>query len=124
MSGVWLFAASFAAAVLGALGMGGGGVLILYLTIAAGMDQLQAQGINLVFFLPVAAVALVIHSRNGLVRWRVALPCAALGLPGVYLGARLAAACGPELLGKLFGGFLLVIGIRELCGKKSAKKNS
>ena len=119
-----MFLAAFAGAALSALGMGGGGILILYLTLVAGMDQLAAQGINLVFFLPVAAVALLFHAKNKLVKWRVVLPCVALGLPGVWLGAKLAEYCGSELLSKLFGGFLLVIGIKELFSKKTAKKNS
>ena len=48
-------AAGFAAGALGAMGLGGGSVLILYLTLCAGLPQLQAQGINLTFFLPCAA---------------------------------------------------------------------
>ena len=109
--------ASFLAAVLGALGMGGGSVLIIYLTAHLGLEQLEAQGINLVFFLPVAALALFFHQKNGLVRWRVALPCIALGLVGVYFGTKLAMHVDPSLLGKLFGGFLLTIGLREVFAK-------
>ena len=110
--------AAFLAAVIGALGMGGGSVLIIYLTAYLGMEQLQAQGVNLVFFLPVAAVALVLHQKHGLIRWRVALPLAGLGLVGVYFGASLAMHLGSELLGKLFGGLLLIIGLREVFAKK------
>ena len=45
----WLFGAL--SGVIGALGMGGGGVLIIFLSAFAGLDQLKAQGINLLFFL-------------------------------------------------------------------------
>jgi uncharacterized membrane protein YfcA len=117
MSFAFAAAASFLGALLSALGMGGGSVLILYLTMAAGMAQLEAQGINLVFFLPVAAVALFFHRRNGLVRWRLALPFGIFGCAGVYFGQRLALLAGSGLLGRLFGGFLLVIGLRELFSK-------
>ena len=49
--------AAFFAAVLGSLGMGGGGVLLIYLTVFQNMAQLDAQGMNLLFFLPIAALS-------------------------------------------------------------------
>lgn len=112
---------SFIAAALGALGMGGGGILVLYLTAYAKMDQLAAQGINLVFFVPVAVVALLIHHGNRLVAWKTALLCILLGSIGVYLGVNLAMLIGSQLLSKLFGGFLLIIGLRELFAKKGQR---
>lgn len=122
MNGVWIALASFFGAVLSALGMGGGGILLIYLTAYAGMPQQAAQGINLVFFLPVAAVAIWIHARSKLVRWRVAGPCILVGLGGVWLGSRIALGMDPQLLGKCFGGFLLAIGIRELLAKPAAQQ--
>lgn len=122
MSWVWAILASFLGAVISALGMGGGGILLIYLTVYLGMSQLKAQGIHLLFFLPVAAVALVLHTKNKLIRWRVALPFAALGLPGVWFGVELAQRAGSQLLSKLFGGFLLLIGLRELFAKPPEEK--
>lgn len=118
MSWLMICLVSFFAAALGALGMGGGGILVLYLTAYANMDQLTAQGINLVFFVPVAIVALLIHHGNRLIAWKVALPCILLGSLGVYLGVNLAMLIEPRMLSKLFGGFLLLIGLRELFAKK------
>lgn len=115
----WLFTvlASFFGAVLSALGMGGGGILLIYLTAYAGMRQQAAQGVNLLFFIPVAIVALLIHAKNHLICWRMVWPCVIVGLGGVWLGSRIALAMDPTLLGKLFGGFLLIIGVRELLTK-------
>lgn len=110
--------ASFFGAALASLGMGGGSILILYLTVCLGLDQLKAQGINLVFFLPVAAAALFLHQKHGLIRWQPALSFAAPGCVGVFAGQKLALAVGSEPLGKLFGGFLLFIGLRELFAKE------
>lgn len=124
MSTALAIAASFFGAIISALGMGGGGILLIYLTTFLGMEQLQAQGINLVFFLPVAAVALFIHAKNKLVKWKVALPCVALGIVGVYFGTKLAMYIGSEMLGKLFGGFLLIIGAREVFSKPPEKKDA
>ena len=122
---IWAVAASFLGAVIAALGMGGGSVLIIYLTAYLGVEQLAAQGINLVFFLPVAAVALISHHKHGLVRWKIALSFAAVGLLGVYFGQKLAMQVGSDMLQKLFGGFLLIIGVREIFAKdtRKAKEN-
>lgn len=112
-----IFIVSFLGAALSALGTGGGGILLIYLTAYAGLEQISAQGINLVFFIPVAAVALAIHVKNKLVRWKIVLPCVILGLPGVFTGAWLAGYLGSDMLRKIFAVFLLVIGIRELFSK-------
>lgn len=118
MNWVVIALASFLGAVLSALGMGGGGILLIYLTAYAGMQQQAAQGINLVFFVPVAVVAIFLHAKHGLIRWRMVLPCALPGLLGVWLGSRVALSMDASLLRKLFGGFLLLIGLRELFFKK------
>ena len=124
MSGAMVLAvgASFLGAVIAALGMGGGSVLIIYLTVYLGLEQLTAQGINLVFFLPAAAIALIFHHKHGFIKWKVALPIAAIGLVGVYFGQMLAMRIGSHLLSKLFGGFLLIIGLREVCAKEKPRK--
>ena len=46
--------------IIGGMGLGGGAVLIIYLTIFQGVEQLQAQGINLLFFIPIASLAPII----------------------------------------------------------------
>ena len=74
------FLASLAAGLLSALGLGGGGILVLYLTLVQGMDQAQAGGINLLFFLPAAAVAVVLHLRKGRIDWKMALRCLPFGV--------------------------------------------
>ena len=80
----WSIVISILAGAAGAMGIGGGSVFLLYLTAFAGLDQMKAQGINLVFFIPIAVIALVIHCRNHLVRWRTALLCLLAGIPAVF----------------------------------------
>lgn len=116
--------AGFFAAVLGALGMGGGGVLLIYLTAAAGMTQMKAQGINLLFFIPIAVVALIIHARHELLAYRLALVGILAGAAGVFAGYAVARMMGDRYLSKVFGVFLLVLGIRELFGDTLLKRNS
>lgn len=121
----WLLAsaAGFFAAVLGALGMGGGGVLLVYLTVVSGMPQLQAQGVNLLFFVPVASVALMIHTRGKRVAWRFALAGISAGAVGVFVGFYLAQRIGDRWLSKLFGVFLLLLGARELLAGQTLRRN-
>jgi uncharacterized membrane protein YfcA len=56
--------------VLSGMGIGGGTLLVIYMVNIANIPQLEAQGINLVYFLPVAALSLVSHIKNRLVEWR------------------------------------------------------
>ena len=111
------FIISFLSGALSSMGIGGGAVLLLYLTAFGGCEQLSAQGINLIFFLPCAAIALIIHLKNGYVKWRGALISILFGIPGVFLGSFVAGNIEPSLLKKAFAVFLLVIGIREIFSK-------
>ena len=63
----WLlpFLCGLGASVISAWGVGGGTLLLLVMTLFLGVDQRTAQGVNLLFFLPTAASALVCHWRGG-----------------------------------------------------------
>ena len=106
--------AAFFSGLAGSLGLGGGGVLVLYLVLALGMPQLKAQGINLLFFIPCAALSSIVYSFKKLIDWKTVLLFAAGGLPGVLLAI---GHMGSGIPGKIFGGFLLLTGIRELFRK-------
>lgn len=106
--------------VLSGFGVGGGTLLLLYLTAFAGMEQQLAQGINLVYFLPAAAAALPAHFKNGYVDRAAALPAILAGLVSAGLCAWAASGLDTDLLRRCFGGFLVVIGLRELFRKPSA----
>ena len=107
----------FVGTILGALaglGVGGGSLLMLWLTVVIGMEHGQARGINLLFFLPAAVVSTLLRWKQGQLCIQKLLPgiiggCAA-ALIGSYLGFRMEL----ELLRKIFGGLLLVTGLREL----------
>ncbi len=106
--------AGIGSGLLGSLGMGAGAILLVYLRVFGGMEQMQAQGVNLLFFLPIAALSLFLHSRKGLVQWKNGLICAAAGIPMVFAGVWLAGWLGGIWLSKLFALLLIYIGIREL----------
>ena len=66
----WLLPLAVGAAtgILSGFGVGGGTLLLVYLTAFAGVDQHQAQGVNLLYFLPAALLALPAHVKNGYIR--------------------------------------------------------
>ena len=115
----WIIAA-LAGAVTGVLsgfGVGGGSLLLIYMTTFAGVPQTLAQGVNLLYFLPAAATALPAHLKNGYVEKGALLPAIAAGLVCSALTAWAATALDVEVLRKCFGGFLILIGLRELFRK-------
>lgn len=117
----WAALAGAATGILSGFGVGGGTLLLIWLTAFAGMEQTLAQGINLLYFLPAAATALPSHIKNGYIQWRAALPAIAAGLVSTALSAWAATALDVALLRKSFGIFLLYIGFSELFRKKEKK---
>ena len=115
----WIIAA-LAGAVTGVLsgfGVGGGSLLLIYMTNFAGLAQNLAQGINLAYFLPTAATALPSPFKNGYVEKGALFPAVCAGLVCSALAAWAATALDVDVLRKCFGGFLIIIGLRELFRK-------
>jgi len=106
--------------ILSGFGVGGGTLLLVYLTAGLGMEQQLAQGINLLYFLPAAALALPNHRKNGYIEKKVLLPAIAAGLLCAGAAAWLAAGMETALLRKCFGGFLILVGMGQFFsrGKK------
>lgn len=103
--------------IIGGMGLGGGAVLIIYLTVFRDVEQLKAQGINLLFFIPIAIVAVIIYAFKKQIKWRITLPVAAGGIIGAVGGFFLTDIIGGGLTAKLFGGFLIILGIKEIFSK-------
>ncbi|HIZ56445.1 MAG TPA: sulfite exporter TauE/SafE family protein [Firmicutes bacterium] len=106
------------AGLTAALGLGGGFILVIYLTTIAGMDQLQSQGINLLFFLPIAILALFIHAKNKMLDWKVLLPAVLAGVFGAGAGFFLSGWMETQWLSKCFAGFIFLVGCKELFHRK------
>ena len=109
--------AALATGVLSGWGVGGGALLMIYMTAFAGMPQLTAAGINLLYFLPTAGGALFWHGKNKQIEWRLVWPAVLAGLVTAGLCAVLAHQLGGGLLRRLFGVFLCTIGVSELLRK-------
>lgn len=120
----WLlpFLCGLGAGTISAWGVGGGTLLLLVMTLLLGVDQRTAQGINLLFFLPTAASALICHWRSGHLdrpTLKAAIPFA---VAAALLGAWIATAIDVELLRKPFGVYLLFSGVSLILPKKAEKK--
>lgn len=113
---------AFLTGIFASMGLGGGMVLIVYLTVFAGFSQLVAQGINLVFFIPIAIISLVLHTKNKLVEWKKAVPAVLWGTAAVIISAWLANRIEQSLLSKAFGIFLILMGMKELFFKGEKHK--
>ena len=96
------------------LGIGGGSLLILWLTMVAGMDPVTARAINLLFFLPSAIIACFFRWRQGLIPWKIIFPAIIAGAVSAALFSWLGSSLDMSLLKKLFGGLLILTGLREL----------
>ena len=102
---------------LSGLGIGGGSLLILWLTMVLGMDHSIARGINLLFFLPAAAIACVFRWKQGCVKMKNVLPAMIAGCIAAAVCSWVGMQMDLELLKKLFGGLLIITGLRELLYK-------
>ncbi|WP_024831933.1 sulfite exporter TauE/SafE family protein [Ruminiclostridium josui] len=111
-----------AAGIISGMGIGGGAILIPALVIFVKPEQHIAQSVNLLFFIPTAIVALVIHIKNKNVNFRMGIPIVISGLVGAVLGSKLALSMNGTALKCIFGVFLLLMGLYEIFGKGRKKK--
>ena len=120
----WLLplAVGFGTGILSAWGVGGGTLLLLIMTLFLGVDQTTAQGINLLYFLPTAGVALLSHRKNGLLEKDVVKAAVPTGLAAAAAAAWVATAVDVAVLRKPFGLFLLYSGVMMLRQSGKQKK--
>lgn len=99
--------------IIGGLGMGGGTVLILLLTMLSNIEQHIAQGSNVVFFIPTAIAAIFIFIKNKNIQFKIGLPVCLWGLVGALIGAVISTRMEVGILRKCFGVFLILIAIYQ-----------
>lgn len=101
------------AGIVGGLGMGGGTVLILFLSLFLNVEQHIAQATNVIFFIPTAIAAIGISLKNKNVNLKIALPICIWGILGAFIGAYISTKMNVNLLRKCFGFFLIFIAIYQ-----------
>jgi hypothetical protein len=117
MSGPTLFIVLVAFGVVvgvasGLLGVGGGTLIVPFLTIAVGFSQHAAEATSLLVILPTAVVGSLVLRRKGVGDLGLALRFGAVGAVGSVLGALLALALPADALRLVFAGFVGVVGLR------------
>lgn len=117
-------AAAFFTAVLSGMGIGSGGLFVIYLTILSDTPQLAAQGLNLMFFLFSSGAALLFHLFKRNIYWSAVLLLAVTGIIGAIFGSFVAGVLSVYLLRKIFGAMLIVSGTIALFKKQKPRRDS
>ncbi len=108
--------------VLGGMGMGGGTVLIPLLSIVLGINQHSAQAINLISFIPMAFIAIILHAKNNLIKYKIVWPIIFAGIFACIIGSVVAELIEKNILKKIFGIFLILLAIFDIIGGLLQKK--
>lgn len=116
------FLCGLGASILSAWGVGGGTLLLLVMTLFLDVDQRTAQGINLLFFLPTAASALVCHARGGYLDKPTLKSAVPLAVAAALAGAWIATNLDVAVLRKPFGVYLLLSGVSLLWLQRRKKQ--
>jgi len=99
---------------LSGLGVGGGSLLMLWLTLVVNIPHSAARSINLLFFIPSAIIASIFRWRQGSLDVRKILPAILSGCFSAGLFSWLSHHVDITVIKRLFGILLLITGIREL----------
>lgn len=110
--------------ILSGLAVGGGTLLVPALVIFMHITQHTAQGVCLAAFIPTAVVAVITHYRQGNVKVRLALSLIIGAMLGAAIGAFFANQVNALLLRKIFGFFLIGMGLYEFFGTPKKLKTS
>lgn len=99
---------------LAGMGVGGGSLLLLWLTQVVMIPQPQARILNLLFYLPAALTATIFRGRKNGIQTDVVLPALVAGCVTAVLSSLLSRHLEIELMKKLLGGLLILTGLREI----------
>lgn len=111
--------AGFMAGMLGSMGLGGGGILIIYLKLFSQLEQINVQGINLIFFVSIAFVSVILFAFKRFIDWKFIFPAMLFGIPGTFVGFYLSSTIDSYILSKIFSIFLILMGVYQLIRKKN-----
>ena len=111
-------------ATLSGMGVGGGGLLVIYLTLFENIDQIVAQGTNLCFFVLVALSSTIYSVKNKKIVWKTTLIISLIGVFFSLIGAWIAGIINPKILRKIFGLMLILSGSVSLFSTFSKKKQN
>lgn len=102
------------AGIVTGLGMGGGTVLILLLSLFMNLDQHIAQATNLIFFIPTSLAAITINIKQKNIDFKLATIISIFGIIGAIIGAIISKNISSPNLRRYFAIFILVIAFHEI----------
>ena len=102
------------AGTISSLGMGGGTILILLLSVFLGIEQHVAQATNLIFFVPTSITAIIMNIKNKKINWKISKDIIIYGIIGALFGSYISNYLPNEKLKKIFGIFLLFIAFFQI----------
>ena len=102
---------------LSGLGVGGGSLLMLWLTLVLEMPHAVARGINLLFFIPSALIASLFRRKQGSIPLKKIIPTLLAACIGTAIFSVISIYADIGLIRKVFGTLLLATGVRELLYK-------
>ncbi len=113
--------AAFFSAALAGMGVGGGGLLLIYLLFVTDMPQHTAQLVNLIFFIFASASSLTVHIGKRRIPCSAVLLFALGGVIGAYFGVRTASVTDSDILRIILGGFFALTGLMALFRRDGSK---
>lgn len=109
-------------AALSGMGVGGGGLLLIYLTLFSDMAQRRAQFYNLLFFIAASLFSMPVHAVKRHIEPRVVALISLGGVAGSVAGSIFCRAAGDDLLGYFLGAFLFATGAFSFFGAGKNKR--
>jgi len=101
----------FIFAVMSGLGIGGGGLMVIYLALFTNVGQLTAQGINLVFFLFSSGASILVHLSKRKILTGAVVIMSVSGISGAIAGSLISGMIDQGMLRKIFGIMLIICGM-------------
>ena len=117
----WLILGGFLSGAVGSLGVGGGGILIVFLTMFLNFSRSDAAVMNLLFFIPIATFSVIIYIKRKQIDIKKALLIIPTGLIGSAIGVYLSGVIETSLLTKIFGGILIFISLKTFFSKNDTQ---
>ncbi|HAN18537.1 MAG TPA: permease [Bacteroidales bacterium] len=108
----------FAGFVGGALGLGGGIIIVPALVFIMGFTQHQAQGTSLAaLLLPVGIFAVIHYAKHNYIDYKFAAILIVASILGSYLGSLVSTYLPEKTLKTIFGIFMLLISLKMIFNK-------
>lgn len=96
----------------------GGGIIIVPVLVYLGFNQAMAQGTVLFMFLfPIGILGVYNYYQKGYIDYRTAFVIASTFIVGSYFGSKLAVSIDQQLLKRIFGLFIILIGLKMILWK-------